>query len=112
MFVWIATLLFAVSHFDSYFRSLDFDDEENPDEENTKERVHAAIKDVAHDAVFPVCGKWALEAHLAQVYESDKNVTLAIDQAFTEYTKHRNLDENDKALSILRISGFEQIEKK
>lgn len=104
---YIASLVFAVSHFDNYFRSFD---ERNPNEEGTKDLV-ASTMNIARDDVFTVCGKWALDAHLTLGHEN-ANAAKAVDQACTDYTKHRNLEGEDKALSLLSVTGLNEIEER
>uniref|UniRef100_A0A1X7U473 Dynamin N-terminal domain-containing protein n=1 Tax=Amphimedon queenslandica TaxID=400682 RepID=A0A1X7U473_AMPQE len=58
-----ASLFFAVSHFDKYYTS--YADEEKLNEEETKTEVESSMKLVKREEVFPVCGSWALHAHLA-----------------------------------------------
>ena len=103
-----------MSHFDDYYTSFD-DTEANPDKEKTKRIITDAITEVACDDVFPVCGKWALNAHLALKYhEKDKNASHIVDLACTEYrfTRQEKLDISDKASFLLSITAFEELEER
>ena len=103
-----------MSHFDDYYTCFD-DTEANPDQEKTKRIITDAITDVACDDVFPVCGKWALNAHLTLKYhEKDKNASRIVDLACTEYrfTRQEKLDISDKASFLLSITAFEELEKR
>ena len=59
-FLFLAQLLFAVTHFDVYYTP--GTGENNPDEKKVKQLVSEAFNDVKEDEVFPVCGKWVLNA--------------------------------------------------
>ena len=103
-----------MTHFDNYFTSFN---EANPDKEGTKKFVSDAITEVECDDVFPVCGKWALNAHLTLKYhEKDKNASQAVELACTEYrsiTKQNvPTDINGKAKFLLNITAFKELEER
>ena len=103
-----------MTHFDNYFTS---PNEGNPDKEDTKRIVTDAITEVECDDVFPVCGKWALNAHLTLKYhENDENASLAVELACAEYrfTTRENLptDIDEKASFLLSITAFNELEER
>uniref|UniRef100_A0A1X7U480 Uncharacterized protein n=1 Tax=Amphimedon queenslandica TaxID=400682 RepID=A0A1X7U480_AMPQE len=83
-----ASLYFAVSQFDKYYTS--YADEENPDEEETKDKVKCNLKLVKREEVFPVSGEWALRAHLARRYkEKDEISRGAVEEAYNKIPNQR-----------------------
>ena len=101
-----------MSHFDSYYTSSS--DEENPDEKGTKDKVTQSFNDVALNSIFPVCGLWALNAHLALKYhEDDKDASHGVNWAYSECTKNAlDTDLNEKATHVLNVTAFEKMEEK
>ncbi|XP_019856260.1 PREDICTED: uncharacterized protein LOC109584823 isoform X2 [Amphimedon queenslandica] len=109
-----ASLLFAVSHFDKYYTSRA--DEQNPDKRKTKTEVECNMELVKRGEVFPVCGDWALHAHLALKYKERDEISCdVVEEAYRckRVPKRKNFDEIvDKATCILEVSAFEELEKK
>ena len=98
-----------MSHFDSYFTSSS--DEENPDEEGIKDKVTQSFNNVASDSIFPVCGLWALNAHLTLKYHEDD--TDIVNWAYSKCTENvLDVDLNEKATHVLNVTAFEQMEEK
>ena len=109
--VCLASLLFVVTHFDNYFTS---PNEGNPDKEGTKRFVSDTITEVECDDVFPVCGKWALNAHLTLKYhENDNGASEVVELAYRS-TKKQNVstDIDDKASFLLSITAFNELEER
>lgn len=98
-----------MSHFDNYFTNFG---EKNPDEEATKKRVTDQIQEIKYNDVYPVCGKWALHVHLMKAYNNDKDAAFTVDRACADYSRHRNLDGNDKAKSLEEVTGLIEIEER
>ena len=109
MYYLIASLLYAVSHFDNYYTN---DDEINPDKEETKDRVANGVREIKRDDVFPVCGKWALNARLALKFKEDKKASDAVKTACAEYNKQRDTDEIYDASSLLGVTALEELEER
>ncbi|XP_019856271.1 PREDICTED: uncharacterized protein LOC109584826 isoform X2 [Amphimedon queenslandica] len=110
-----ASKFFAVSHFDKYYTSRA--DEENPGTEETKAIVARNIELVKCEEVFPVCGEWALRAHLALKYkERDK---ISCDAVKVACILCKNVQPESKlpdaivakASHILDVSAFEELEE-
>lgn len=108
----IASLFFAVSHFDSYFTSSSR--ERNPDEERTKDIVIESFTDIARDSIFPVCGLWALNAHLALKYKNDdEEASRGANLAYAGCAKNdSNIDLDEKARYVLDVTAFAKLEEK
>ncbi|XP_019856053.1 PREDICTED: uncharacterized protein LOC109584676 isoform X2 [Amphimedon queenslandica] len=106
-----ASLFFAVSHFDKYYTSSE--DEQNPNEEGTKAKVECDIELVNHEEVFPVCGLWALHAHLTLRYQERDQISHVVEEAYNWIPKSKIFDRiSNKASCILNISAFKELEKK
>ncbi|XP_019857110.1 PREDICTED: uncharacterized protein LOC100635202 isoform X1 [Amphimedon queenslandica] len=111
-----ASKFFTVSHFDKYYTS--HADEENPGTEETKAIVARNIELVKREEVFPVCGKWALRAHLAMKYKERDEISCdAVKEACILCKKVQpksTLSDSivEKASHILNVSAFEELEKK
>ncbi|XP_019856056.1 PREDICTED: uncharacterized protein LOC109584677 isoform X2 [Amphimedon queenslandica] len=104
-----ASLFFAVSHFDKYYTS--HADELNPNGEETKVIVERNIELVRREEVFPVCGLWALHAHLAMKYkERDQMSYSVIEEAYRKVSGEESLD--NKASFVLETSAFKELEEK
>ena len=101
-----------MSHFDKYYTSSA--DEPNPNEEETKAKVESNIKlQVKHEEVFPVCGLWALHAHLAIKYNPSDDISRVVEEAYNWIPKSKILDRiSNKASCILNISAIRELEKK
>ncbi|XP_019856264.1 PREDICTED: uncharacterized protein LOC105313968 isoform X2 [Amphimedon queenslandica] len=106
-----ASLYFAVSQFDKYYTS--YADEENPDEEETKDKVKCNLKLVKREEVFPVSGEWALRAHLARRYkEKDEISRGAVEEAYNKIPNQRVVGMlSNKTALVLKSSAFENLEK-
>ena len=101
-----------MSHFDSYFTSSS--SERNPDEEGTKDIVTQSFTDIARDSIFPVCGLWALDAHLALKYKNDdKEASRSVNLAYAGCAKNdSNIDLDEKATYVLDMTAFAKLEEK
>ena len=99
-----------MTHFDNYFTS---PNEGNPDKEDTKRIVTDAITEVECDDVFPVCGKWALNAHLTLKYHENDDASEVVELACRS-TKKKNVptDIDDKASFLLSITAFNELEER
>ena len=104
-----------MSHFDKYYTSCA--DEENPGKEETKAIVARNIELVKREEVFPVCGEWALRAYLAMKYKERDEVSCdAVKEAYKCKQVQPKWIHSDavaeKALRVLNISGFEELQKR
>ena len=98
-----------MSHFDKYYTS--HADEQNPNEKETKVEVERNIELVKCEEVFPVCGLWALHAHLALKYKERDEISYSvIEEAYKKVSGGESSD--NKASFVLETSAFQELEKK
>lgn len=101
-----------MSKFDSYFTSSS--SEKNPDEEGTKDIVTQSLSNITRDSIFPVCGLWALNAHLALKYKNDdEEASRGVNLAYAGCAKNdSNIDLDGKATYVLDVIAFARLEEK
>ena len=104
--------MFAVTHFDAYYTP--GTGKQNPDEKKVKQLVSKAFNDVQENDVLPVCGKWALNAHLLENRPNDSDSELVVKHAYENYvwkTKDSSSErEQNHIKTILEIGGLQALE--
>ena len=111
----LAQLLFAVTYFDVYYTP--GTGENNPDEKKVKQLVSEAFNDVKEDEVFPVCGKWVLNAYLLKKQPYDSNRQVVVRRAYEDYKQQTEGSssgrEPDHSINtILKIGGVQALENR
>ena len=111
--LFLAQLLFAVTYFDVYYTP--GTGENNPDENKVKQFVSKAFNDVKEDEVFPLCGKWVLNAYLLKKRPYDSNSQVVVRRAYEDYMQRTKVSssghEPDHQINtILEIGGVQALE--
>ena len=112
--LFLAQLLFAVTYFDVYYTP--GTGKNNPDKNKVKQRVSEAFKDVQENDVFPLCGKWVLNAYLLKKRPYDSDSRLVVKKAYEEYmwwqTENSSSvsEQNHMIDTILKIGGVQALE--
>ena len=112
--LFLAQLLFAVTYFDVYYTP--GTGKENPDENKVKQLVSKAFNDVQENDVFPLCGKWVLNAYLLKKRPYDSDSQLVVRKAYEEYMRRQTessssvSEQNHMIDTILEIGGVQALE--
>ena len=103
--LFLVKLTFAVAQFDRYYTS--DSEENNPDESKVKQLVSEAFDDVQEVDVFPVCGKWVLNAYLLKNRPNASE--LGVRQAYEVYmertTGSSSVDEQSHMIDTIVEKG-------
>ena len=107
----------AITHFDQYYEPRTGTLNENPDGNTVKQHVSQAIKGVKEDDVFPVCGKWVLNAHLLKKLPTDSNIQLVVRHAYENYmqktTDSSSVSEQSIMIdTVLKMGGLKKLEER
>ena len=112
--LFLAQLLFAVTYFDVYYTP--GTGKNNPDENEVKQLVSEAFNDIQENDVFPLCGKWVLNAYLLKKRPYDSDSRLVVKKAYEEYmwwqTENSSSvsEQNHMIDTILKIGGVQALE--
>ena len=105
--------MFAVTQFAHYY--IPDTEGNNPGENKVKQVVSKAFDDVQENDVFPVCGKWVLNAYLLKKQPTDSNSQLVVRRAYEDYMMKTESSssvskQNHMIDTILKIGGVQALE--
>ena len=112
--LFLVKLTFAVAQFDRYYTS--DSEENNPDESKVKQLVSEAFNDVQEDDVFPVCGRWVLNAYLLKNRPTDLDSQYVVENAYKCYTRKTQglyiaSEQNSMMIdTVLKVGGLKELE--
>ena len=107
----LAKLSFAVTQFDHYYTPGTGQD--NPDENNVKQCVSEAFKDVQKDDVFPVCGRWVLNAYLLENRPDDMDSQYVVQDAYRCHMGKTKGEQNSVMIdTVLNLGGLKELEER